>query len=118
MVVVAGTSHDGVAAGSYPLSGAGEYQLWVYSDPYKAAITKDDGNDVEEDVHESWNLACVCTGAKDDANLKSQGLRINQTKYTILRSLENQTVQAKVRTYFTCGHLRHRSCSRDILVLC
>lgn len=75
------------------------YCAQVFSDAYKATITKEKGRDieeVEEDVYETYNLACLLTGAKDDASFKSQGVRLNGTKYTILRELADQTYSPKV----------------------
>ena len=97
--VLAGQVSDGVAYASYPLGADGNYQFWVYSDAYKATITKEKGKEVEEveeDVYETYNLACLLVGAKTDATFTSQGVRINATKYTVLRELENQTYTAKV----------------------
>lgn len=71
----------------------------VFSDPYKATITKEKGKEieeVEEDVYETYNLACLATGVKDDATFKSQGVRINGSKYTVLRELSAQTYHAKI----------------------
>jgi hypothetical protein len=72
----------------------------VFADPYKATITKEKGREieeVEEDVYETYNLACLLINAKTDDNFKSQGVRINGSKFTVLRELPNQTYIAKVR---------------------
>jgi len=105
-IVVAGQSTDGVALGSYPLAEDGNYQFWVFSDAYKATITKEKGREieeVEEDVYETYNLACLCLGTKDDATFKAQGVRVNGTKYTVLRELGAQTYQAKVSARASWG---------------
>lgn len=47
-VVVAGTSADGVPAGSYPLGDDGNYQFWVFADAYKATVTVEKGKEIEE----------------------------------------------------------------------
>lgn len=47
-------------------------------------------------MYETHNLACLCTGAKEDPHFKAQGLRINGVKYTILRSMDAQTFTAKL----------------------
>lgn len=49
-----------------------------------------------QDVYETHNLACLCTGAKEDPHFKTQGLRINGVKYTILRTMDSQTFAAKL----------------------
>lgn len=98
-VIVAGQVSDGVAYASYPLADDGNYQFWVFSDAYKATITKEKGKEieeVEEDVTESWNLACLLGGYKTDPFFSSQGVRINGSKYTVLRELGKQTYTAKV----------------------
>lgn len=71
----------------------------MFTDPYKATITKEKGRDieeVEEDVYETYNLACLLTGATTDETFKAQGVRINSTKYTVLRDLGKQTFAVKV----------------------
>lgn len=99
-MAIAGNVADGVCLGSYPLDSTSNYQLWVFTDAYKATITKEKGRDieeVEEDVYETYNLACLLTGAVTDATYKSQGVRINGVKYTLLRDLGKQTFAVKVR---------------------
>jgi hypothetical protein len=96
---IAGQKADGVALGSFPLDSTGNYAFWVFSDPYKATITKEKGRDieeVEEDVYETYNLACLCLGTKDDPTFKAQGVRVGGTKYTVLRELGKQTYSAKL----------------------
>jgi hypothetical protein len=98
-IAIAGNVSDGVCLGSFPLAADGNFQLWVFSDAYKATITKEAGRDiveVEEDVYETYNLACLLTGATTDANYKSQGVRINSSKYTLLRDLGKQTFAVKL----------------------
>lgn len=104
-VVAAGQVSDGVCFASYPLADDGNYKFWVFSDPYKATISKDvigaggkvtDTVDVEEDVTETWNLACLVGGYKDDPLFKTQGVRLNGSKYSLLRELGKQTYTAKI----------------------
>jgi hypothetical protein len=54
-------------------------------------------------VYETYNLACLCLGTKDDATFKAQGVRVNGTKYTVLRELGAQTYQAKVSARASWG---------------
>ena len=44
---------------SFPLAEDGNYTFWVFSDPYKATVTKENGSEVEEDVYEAYNLGLV-----------------------------------------------------------
>lgn len=98
---LAGEAAGGTAYGSYPLAADGNYSFWVYSDPYKATITKEtnggkDIAEVEEDVYEAHNISRLLAGDKSDTHLKEQGVRLNGTKYTILRELATQKYSAKV----------------------
>ena len=44
----------------------------------------------------TYNLACLLTGATSDDTYKGQGVRINSTKYTLLRDLGKQTFAVKL----------------------
>jgi len=46
---------------SFPLAEDGNYQFWIFSDPYKATVTKEDGSEVEEDIYEAYNFGLVST---------------------------------------------------------
>lgn len=37
--------------------------MQVFSDPYKATVTKEDGSEVEEDIYEAYNLGLVSAKA-------------------------------------------------------
>jgi len=51
----------------------------------------------------TYNLACLMTGMTTDETYKSQGVRINSTKYTLLRDLGKQTFPVKVRRAAAAG---------------
>jgi hypothetical protein len=44
---------------SFPLAEDGNYAFWVFSDPYKATVSKEDGSEVEEDIYEAYNFGLV-----------------------------------------------------------
>lgn len=48
---------------SFPLAEDGNYTFWIFSDPYKATVTKEDGTEVEEDIYEAYNFGLVRGGA-------------------------------------------------------
>lgn len=55
---------SGMPHASWPLDDEGNYTFWLYGDPYKATIAKEDGSEVEEDVRvcrvASWRVLRVC----------------------------------------------------------
>jgi hypothetical protein len=50
---------------SYPLAEDGNYKFFLYTDPYKAMISKNDG-EVEEDVYEAYYLGLLLQGKREE----------------------------------------------------
>ena len=44
---------------SFPLAEDGNYTFWVFSDPYKATVTKENGTEEEQDIYEAYNFGLV-----------------------------------------------------------
>lgn len=64
---------------SYPLAEDGNYKFFLYTDAYKATISKDEG-DVEEDVYEAYYVGLLLQGKKEEIP-KGHVLRVGGEKY-------------------------------------
>ena len=64
---------------SYPLAEDGNYKFFLYTDAYKATISKDEG-DVEEDVYEAYYVGLLLQGKKEEIP-KGHVLRVGGDKY-------------------------------------
>jgi len=87
---IVGDATTGLATASWPLAEDGNYSFWVFADPYKATIAKEDGSEVEEDIYESYNLTLILGG---DFNPLGQGVRINSTKYLKVNEMDRPTYE-------------------------
>eukprot|EP00353_Schmidingerella_taraikaensis_P008761 CAMPEP_0185582094 /NCGR_PEP_ID=MMETSP0434-20130131/19789_1 /TAXON_ID=626734 ORGANISM="Favella taraikaensis, Strain Fe Narragansett Bay" /NCGR_SAMPLE_ID=MMETSP0434 /ASSEMBLY_ACC=CAM_ASM_000379 /LENGTH=177 /DNA_ID=CAMNT_0028200801 /DNA_START=27 /DNA_END=560 /DNA_ORIENTATION=+ len=83
-----GEVESGTVHSAWPLTEDGNYSFWLYGDPYKATISKEDGTEVEEDIYEAHNLTLLIGG---DSNPMGQGVRVNQVKYMRIRDMEAPT---------------------------
>jgi hypothetical protein len=92
--VLAGDVSGNVYA-SVPLDATGNYTFWVYTDPYKAQITKNDGSEVEEDVYEAHVIGQLLAGKKAEI-ADGHCLRINGEKYMHLRVLPSEVYKAVI----------------------
>lgn len=59
MEAVLAADTSGNIFSSFPLAEDGNYAFWVFSDPYKANVMKEDGTEVEEDIYEAYNFGLV-----------------------------------------------------------
>ncbi len=70
--------------GSYPLQEDGNYKFFLYTDPYKATISKSTGEDVEEDVYEAYYLGLLLQGKRAEIP-DGHVIRVGGEKYMHLR---------------------------------
>ncbi len=81
---------------SFPLAEDGNFKFFLYTDPYKATISKSTGEDVEEDVYEAYYLGLLLSGKKGEIP-DGHTIRIGGEKYMWLRALAQETYIAKVK---------------------
>ena len=101
--------------GSYPLQEDGNYKFFLYTDPYKATISKSTGEDVEEDVYEAYYLGLLLQGKRAEIP-DGHVIRVGGEKYMHLRVraahvrlLEMERALAAALTLYTphptpCSH--------------
>ena len=70
--------------GSYPYAEDGNYKFFLYTDPYKATISKSTGEDVEEDVYEAYYLGLLLQGKRAEIP-DGHVIRVCGEKYMHLR---------------------------------
>jgi hypothetical protein len=81
--VMAGDT-QGNFLGSYPYAEDGNYKFFLYTDPYKATISKSTGEDVEEDVYEAYYLGLLLQGKRAEIP-DGHVIRVCGEKYMHLR---------------------------------
>jgi hypothetical protein len=66
------------------LSDDGNYKFWAFSDPYKATVMKNSGDEVEEDIYEAYNISLLLANQKGSI-AEGHGIRLNGEKYMHLK---------------------------------
>ena len=70
--------------GSYPYAEDGNYKFFLYTDPYKATVSKSTGEDAEEDVYEAYYLGLLLQGKRAEIP-DGHVIRVCGEKYMHLR---------------------------------
>ena len=81
--VMAGDT-QGNFLGSYPYAEDGNYKFFLYTDPYKATVSKSTGEDAEEDVYEAYYLGLLLQGKRAEIP-DGHVIRVCGEKYMHLR---------------------------------